>query len=102
MKISRILVLVALVVGSFTGFAQRPIPIANQAETDWQDDRWNEMQSGRFQSFIVPLPSGTLLKGFGVLVGEKGEATVCWLRDGLHHSHPLQGDRQKTGGSCHD
>jgi hypothetical protein len=78
MKISRILVLVALVVGSFTGFAQRPIPIANQAETDWQDDRWNEMQSGRFQSFIVPLPSGTLLKGFGVLVGEKGEATVCY------------------------
>ncbi|MBT5708374.1 MAG: hypothetical protein HOI66_18830, partial [Verrucomicrobia bacterium] len=64
--------------GPFTAVAQRPVPIANQAETDWQDDRWNKMQSGRFQSFIVPLPSGTLLKGFGVLVGEKGEATVCY------------------------
>ena len=78
MKISRIIVVAALWAGSFTGIAQRPVPIANQAEGDWQDDRWNEMKSGRFQSFIVPLPSGTLLKGFSVLVGEKGEKTICY------------------------
>jgi hypothetical protein len=78
MKVFRVLVLVGWVAVSLKGVAQLPVPVANQAEPDWQDDRWNEMRTGRFQSFIVPLPSGTLLKGFSVLVGEKGEATVCY------------------------
>ena len=78
MKIFRITVSVALMFGSLTGLAQPAKPAELQVASDWQDDRWNEMESGRFQFIIVPLPSGTLLKGFGVLVGENGEAAICY------------------------
>ncbi len=50
----------------------------SQSEADWQDDRWNRMESGRFQASAVPLPSELVLKGLSIAIGSHRERTVCY------------------------
>lgn len=49
-----------------------------QAEPDWRDNRWNQMDVGRFMSSLLPLPNGIVLKGMSARVGEGGEGAVCF------------------------
>ena len=49
-----------------------------QGETDWRDNRWNQMDVGPFMSSLLPLKNGTVLKGMSVRVGDKGEGAVCF------------------------
>ena len=49
-----------------------------QAEPDWRDSRWNQTDVGPFLCSLVPLKSGTVLKGMSVRVGDAGEGTACF------------------------
>jgi hypothetical protein len=52
----------------------------NWTEGDSRDDRWKDMDIGRFLASALPLPSGrgTVAKGLSIRIGEKSEATVCY------------------------
>ncbi len=64
-------------------FSQPVIPTEKQVEADWQDDRWNQMASGRVQASVVALPSGNVLKGLSVSVGRDRTATLCYDTGGM-------------------
>src|SRR3954469_21640835 len=49
-----------------------------QAEPDWRDNRWNQMDVGPFIASSLKLANGTIAKGLSIRVGEKGEAAVCF------------------------
>lgn len=49
-------------------------------EDDSRDDRWKDMQIGRFLASSLPLgtAAGTVAKGLSIRLGDKQEATVCY------------------------
>lgn len=49
-----------------------------QAEPDWRDNRWNQMDVGPFMASLLPLLNGIVLKGMSALVGDNGEGAVCF------------------------
>lgn len=49
-----------------------------QAEPDWRDNRWNQMDVGPFMCSLLPLSNGTVLKGMSVRVGDAAEGAVCF------------------------
>jgi hypothetical protein len=49
-----------------------------QAEPDWKDNRWNQMDVGPFMSSLLPLKNGMVLKGMSVRVGDGGQGAVCF------------------------
>ncbi len=51
---------------------------AAQAEKDWVDARWQQMDVGSFLSSSLQTPGGWLAKGLSIRVGENGEAAVCY------------------------
>ena len=51
---------------------------ATQAEKDWVDSRWQQMDVGSFLSSSLNTPVGWVAKGLSIRVGEKGEASVCY------------------------
>lgn len=51
---------------------------AAQAEKDWVDARWQQMDVGSFLSSSLQTPNGWVAKGISIRVGENGEATICY------------------------
>ncbi len=49
-----------------------------QAEGDWRDSRWQQMDTGPFLASILPAPNGPVLKGLSIRLGEDGGAAVCF------------------------
>lgn len=52
--------------------------VAQQAEGDWADSRWNQTDVGPFLASVLQTPGGTIAKGLSIRVGENGEAAVCY------------------------
>ncbi len=49
---------------------------AAQAEKDWVDARWQQMDVGTFLASTLPTPAGAVAKGLSIRVGNQGEASV--------------------------
>ena len=49
-------------------------------EGDSRDDRWKDMELGRFQASALPLPlgRGAVVRGLSIRVGDNQEAAVCY------------------------
>ena len=68
----------AVFLGGLCALGVKAAAPGEQTEADWVDNRWNQMDSGRFQASVVPLPSGLVLKGLSIAVGGQKELTVCY------------------------
>ncbi len=51
---------------------------ATQAEKDWVDSRWQQMDIGSFLASNLHTPAGWVAKGLSIRVGDAGEASVCY------------------------
>ena len=51
---------------------------ATQAEKDWVDSRWQQMDNGSFLASNLHTPAGWVAKGLSIRVGDAGEASVCY------------------------
>ena len=49
-----------------------------QAEKDWVDSRWQQMDVGSFLSSSLNTPAGWVAKGLSIRVGANSEASVCY------------------------
>jgi hypothetical protein len=49
-----------------------------QVESDWRDSRWQQMDTGPFLASTLPTPTGTVLKGLSIRVGDEAQGAVCF------------------------
>ena len=59
-------------------YARTPQEIAFQNDSQWEDNRWQQMEVGPFLAATVDTHGGKTLKGLTIRVGDRQQATVCF------------------------